>query len=100
MLRANVDRPEQGCEKQWGFIAVDLWRIGTGAYERYFETSCLNLHFLVHRLECVMKNTLCDRARFLRQTDGQVDVPGSLKGRKVAALVVRRFQASERNCRR
>jgi hypothetical protein len=48
MLRANVDRPEQGCEKQWGFIAVNLWRIGTGAYERYLETSCLNLHLLIH----------------------------------------------------
>jgi hypothetical protein len=67
MLRANVDRPEQGCEKQWGFIAVDLWRVGTGAYERYFETSCLNLHFLVHDLERgVMKITLCDCARSLR----------------------------------
>jgi hypothetical protein len=60
VLRADVDRSEQGCEKQWGFIAVDLWRVGTGAYERYFETSCLNLHFLVHDLECVMETTLWD----------------------------------------
>jgi hypothetical protein len=54
MLRANVDRPEQGCEKQCSIIAVDLWRVGTGAYERYFETSCLNLRFLFHDLECVI----------------------------------------------
>jgi hypothetical protein len=69
VLRANVDRPEQGCEKQYGIIAVDLWRVGTGAYERYFETSALDLHFLVHDVECVVETTLCDCARSLRQTD-------------------------------
>jgi hypothetical protein len=102
MLRANVDRPEQGCEKQWGFIAVDLWRVGTGAYERYLETSCLNLHFFVHSLECVMKTTLCDYSRPLRQNDvvKLMFQAQAFKGRKVAALVVRRFQASERNIRR
>jgi hypothetical protein len=69
MLRANVDRPEQGCEKRCGIIAVDLWRVGTGAYERYSETSCLDLHFLVHDLECMMETTLRDCARSLRQID-------------------------------
>jgi hypothetical protein len=98
MLRANVYRPEQGCEKQWGFIAVDLWRIGTGAYERYLETSCLNLHFFVHGLECVMKTTLCDCARPLRQND-VVKLMFQVANSR-ARLQSSAMSTVERNCRR
>jgi hypothetical protein len=65
VLRTDVDRPEQGFEKQCGIVFLDLWRVDTRAYERDPETSALDLYFLVHDAKCVMEHTLCGCARSL-----------------------------------
>jgi hypothetical protein len=97
VLRTDVDRPEQGFEKQCGIVFLDLWRVDTRAYERDPETSALELYFLVHNLEFVMKITLCDCAMSLLQSDV---VKSMFQSRGRAASVVRRFQALGRNYRR